>query len=153
MRRSNPKSYSCRRVVFMGIYMEIEPLHHRPPTPWHTALAALNTHYNSYKLYHYVLYSVTWCLGMLSLHIYCAGRMFCMLEMTPLYSNFQYCPHRLYWKSWFFVWPSLGGQYYIVYSLGTIFCSMLPAGHSGFLPNRSVMAHPKPFLKNHKYHI
>ena len=25
--------------------------------------------------------------------------------------------------------------------------------HSGFLPNRSVMAHLKPFLKNHKYHI
>ena len=25
--------------------------------------------------------------------------------------------------------------------------------HSGFLPNRSVKAHPEPFLKNHKYHI
>ena len=27
------------------------------------------------------------------------------------------------------------------------------ARHSGFLPNRSVQAHPKPFLKNHKYHM
>ena len=33
----------------------------------------------------------------------------------------------LYWKSWFSECPSPGGQYYIVCSLGTIFCCMLPA--------------------------
>ena len=31
--------------------------------------------------------------------------------------------------------------------------SITGAVHSGFLPNRSVMAHPKPFLENHKYNI